>query len=835
MERRAEFEEKAGTYDDLSVLVIDEVSLISATLLHHIDMRLRALLHGEAEFGGLLVICAGDFHQLPPVRGTGIIKSLLDLSGRNVLTGTGKISKAKGARSSLRNPLDAAFKGAQKFATFRLSRLKRSMRSRTDPAFTAHLMAMRDVRNPQPVSAAFLQELERHRPPVVWDGKMQFGVRRNREGDALNAACAARFAEMHNVCLVRWRLPVTGLGQKEFSAEALEVLYKNEPGLWGYFVVGAPALYVNINVSTVCGVVNGADCRMHSLTMRDEYWGRSHTTPADLAARLGQGRGAIVTLSEPPAYVNVEMTKLSPPQADALRPLSAVPGELVVPAGIASKTEDYAFVSAQAATHRLGVTGHVTNHNVALAFALTDYKLQGRTLENLIMVIDPDAEAPSLMSFYVMCSRVTTFAGLFADSGGKSLQHLAKLKHNPDLGIWEGSYIDGRFEIEALKRITLTTARRLSRAHVKKKGQRTAEKSVADRHRAAHPQDPPSTKPKAAEPKPAKAAKPKPGPAKAAPAKAALSSAAPTGPASNMWKENSCHVDAALEVLHAGGFLAQCPCSGRPEQPPASQEAAAQEEAAQMLHVAAHAWMHCRSTAAGPDALDVLRDDVRRCLVRCTLLERALERAPGARIADVEPDLGAHMRARGSASCNVERILASCAAPTHLRVHTVREGVVHGFSGQHVEEPAAFTVSTTVVASVERALAPKATNDPCAHCAQPLSRVRVTSNAEHCLFFQWYGGGTNTSPLPPVLPVKLPPRMVGAEGDVIPYDLVAVTTPCATTRPVTFLWIASMATGGTASTVSIPIVATALPPVCHTASTSASAWRSTAHVLRHGT
>ena len=228
--------------------------------------------------------------------------------------------------------------------------------------------------------------------------------------------------------------------------------------------------------------------------------------------------------------------------------------------------------------------------------------------------------------------------------------------------------------------------------------------------------------------------------------------------------------------------MAQCPCSGRPEQPPASaaQVAGAQEVAAQTLHMAAHAWMHGRSTAADPDALDVLRDDVRRCLARCTLLDRAaliadveLDRA-GVLFADVELDVVEQMREPGSASGNVERILASCAAPTHLRVHTVRECVVHGFSGQHMEEPAAFTVSTTVVASVERALAPKATKDPCAHCAQPLSRVRVTSNAEHCLFFQWYGGGTNTSPLPPVLPVKLPPRMVGAEGDVIPYDLVAV-------------------------------------------------------------
>jgi hypothetical protein len=277
-DRRVEFEERVGNYDDLSVLVLDEVSLISATLLHHMDMRLRALLHCDAEFGGLLVICAGDFHQLPPVGGTGLIKSLLDLGGRKVLTGTGKISGAKSARSSLRNPLDAAYKGAEKFARFRLSGLKRSMRSRTDPVFTRHLMAMRDVSNPQPVSTAFLQELERHTAPEQWDGKMQFGVRLNREGDALNAACAARFAEMHDLCLVRWRLPVTGLGQRDFSDEALEVLYQNEPGLWGYFVVGAPALYMNVNVSTVCGVVNGADCRMHSLTMPEGYWARSATT-----------------------------------------------------------------------------------------------------------------------------------------------------------------------------------------------------------------------------------------------------------------------------------------------------------------------------------------------------------------------------------------------------------------------------------------------------------------------------------------------------------------------------------------------------------------------------
>jgi hypothetical protein len=312
---------------------------------------------------------------------------------------------------------------------------------------------------------------------------------------------------------------------------------------------------------------------------------------------------------------------------------------------------------------------------------------------------------------------------------------------------------------------------------VKKKGQRTAEKSAADRHRAAHPHDPPSTKSKVAEPKPAKAAKPKPGPAKAAPAKAApakaaQSSAAPTGPASNMWKQNSCHVDAALEVLHAGGFLAQCPCAGRPEQPAASdgREAAAQEAAARMLHVAAHAWMHGRSTAAPPDALDVLRDDVRRCLVRCSLLDRALTHT-----ADVEADLVNHMAGKGSASANVERILASCAAPTHLRVCTVRACAVHGFIGPPKDSrTAAINVSTNVLASVEGRLAPKATTETCNECEQPLSRVSVTSDAEQCLFLEWVGAADNATALPHAFLVKLPPRTAGAEGAEIRYILVAV-------------------------------------------------------------
>ena len=66
-------EEQMGTFDrmvrgaaNLSVLVIDEMSFIGSTFLHHLDIRLQALLECNLPFGGLLVIMTGDFHVSSP-------------------------------------------------------------------------------------------------------------------------------------------------------------------------------------------------------------------------------------------------------------------------------------------------------------------------------------------------------------------------------------------------------------------------------------------------------------------------------------------------------------------------------------------------------------------------------------------------------------------------------------------------------------------------------------------------------------------------------------------------------------------------------------------------
>lgn len=55
-------------YKDLEVLIIDEISMISPELLDKIELLARKIRRNDLPFGGIQVICSGDFLQLPPVK-----------------------------------------------------------------------------------------------------------------------------------------------------------------------------------------------------------------------------------------------------------------------------------------------------------------------------------------------------------------------------------------------------------------------------------------------------------------------------------------------------------------------------------------------------------------------------------------------------------------------------------------------------------------------------------------------------------------------------------------------------------------------------------------------
>ena len=58
---------KLDNWTKLDILVIDEISMMSKPLFELLDSIAKKLRKNQKEFGGIQLICSGDFHQLPPV------------------------------------------------------------------------------------------------------------------------------------------------------------------------------------------------------------------------------------------------------------------------------------------------------------------------------------------------------------------------------------------------------------------------------------------------------------------------------------------------------------------------------------------------------------------------------------------------------------------------------------------------------------------------------------------------------------------------------------------------------------------------------------------------
>ena len=58
---------KVENWTKLNILVIDEISMMSKALFELIDQIAQVLRKNKSPFGGIQILCSGDFHQLPPI------------------------------------------------------------------------------------------------------------------------------------------------------------------------------------------------------------------------------------------------------------------------------------------------------------------------------------------------------------------------------------------------------------------------------------------------------------------------------------------------------------------------------------------------------------------------------------------------------------------------------------------------------------------------------------------------------------------------------------------------------------------------------------------------
>ena len=62
-------DEKRVTFQNLKILIIDEISMVSADLLYLLDLKLREITLRDELFGGVSIFAFGDLYQLQPVNG----------------------------------------------------------------------------------------------------------------------------------------------------------------------------------------------------------------------------------------------------------------------------------------------------------------------------------------------------------------------------------------------------------------------------------------------------------------------------------------------------------------------------------------------------------------------------------------------------------------------------------------------------------------------------------------------------------------------------------------------------------------------------------------------
>jgi hypothetical protein len=142
------------------------------------------------------------------------------------------------------------------------------------------------------------------------------------------------------------------------------------------------------------------------------------------------------------------------------------------------KKEGIALRGLVAAQNGLAEKVLVKRHAFLLAWALTDHKLQGRTLPELIMSIFKRTSPPwmELAAFYVLVSRVRSSDSLrLLQYDPKGLDDVKMLTHNEYLVAWERGYTQDGVWSDALAKAALEDVRRTrkeakaARAEAKKK------------------------------------------------------------------------------------------------------------------------------------------------------------------------------------------------------------------------------------------------------------------------------------------------------------------------------------------------------------------------------
>ena len=372
------------------VLIIDEVSLVSAELLGRLSNTLQRKRNSNKPFGGLSVVFSGDMHQLKPVQGT----PLFDTS-----------SQADNAGPTAQAGFDAWR------SLSHVVMLQTNYRAAKDPVFMALLRRLRNhtVTYDDLDTLRACRVSDTHMPPV--DAAAAWYA--NKDVNATNSATVMYAAALSNKRVFRLSASV----RPSKHDTPLPTTDSSHAG----YVVGSRTHNRNDLPVTHLDVYLGCPVTMYVNNKLTKY-------------KIAKGSRGILIGAHPPLETliaeNAEPTKVELPDGSAhdvhavhTLPeylLVHVPGSTVHFDGLPVGTFPVRVKSESINVHGHASKMHVSQFPVKLNFAWTCHKLQGKTEQCIVL-----GATNKILNFnYTALSRVRSLKDLFILKGVKLALHV---------------------------------------------------------------------------------------------------------------------------------------------------------------------------------------------------------------------------------------------------------------------------------------------------------------------------------------------------------------------------------------------------------------------------
>ena len=267
-----------------------------------------------------------------------------------------------------------------------------------------------------------------------------------------------RYARYFDIPLVRWRVKIKKSGRKVMGEQIPEPvdrdqLYEDEPELWEYFACGAPVV-LRENLCPQRHLVNNKPDLMYGLDFNGD-----ENTPEEYLDAYSNGGFQVVTLDEAPAAVLVRVGSAPAPKQSGKRRRGSKAREAddtdgyfwhgcrlpnlsgTLPEGVVPEDPKAQVIPllCSGSRHDKVVTGSGSRHqrtvklvglmaalkavpdlitnpfSYELAFAITDFKIQGMTLLKLLINLlaiggeDGDVRLNAMTSLASTCSFPVVF------------------------------------------------------------------------------------------------------------------------------------------------------------------------------------------------------------------------------------------------------------------------------------------------------------------------------------------------------------------------------------------------------------------------------------------